>query len=201
MPWLSSTCCVFSLEVVCSITLLPASSRQCWLRNGGVAISPKYFIFAVPSFSYFFPVPVQVASTSDSPLGKISCSVDPSWDRVPSGNMLAVCSLPWSCISSSSLSQHLLCGFSLFLPILLSTECLLLLFFSPSEKCRIHGGRAQLCVAVSLFWSRQDPPVSAIRQPHSPPTNATPVSSTLMPTLLKTAIDCIQTSATTIPQW
>lgn len=104
------------------------------MRNGGVAISPKYFIFAVPSFSYFFPVPVQVASTSDSPLGKISCSVDPSWDRVPSGNMLAVCSLPWSCISSSSLSQHLLCGFSLFLPILLSTECLLLLFFFPLRE-------------------------------------------------------------------
>lgn len=76
------------------------------------------------------------------------------------------------------------------------------MFFIPSEMCHIHGGWAKLCVAVSLFWSWQGPPVPATRQPQSPPTNATRViNSTLISTPLITAIDCIQTSATIIPEW
>lgn len=53
----------------------------------------------------------------------------------------------------------------------------------------MHDSWAKLCVAVSLFWRWQGPPLSATRQPQSPPTNATHVSSTLMPTPLITAIN------------
>lgn len=204
MPWLSCMWFVFSLEVVHSITLLPASNRQCRMGNGEFAFSPKHFIFGIPSSSYFFPALVQVASISDSPLGK---------------NLLQ-CGSFMGCGSfrkyPSSVDIHILCPgaapphllglgtssvVSPFFFQFFSTQSVFYSIFFPSEKCHRHGRWSQLCVAVSPFWSWQEPPVSATREAQSPSTNATLLSSTLMPTPLKTAIDCIKTPATVILQW
>lgn len=146
LGWLFSTWCVLPLEVVCSITLLPASSRQCRVRNVAFAISPKLHL-CHSSSSYIFPS--SSASIGDSPLGKqIYCSETPSWDVVPLGNNPAVWTYIFSALLiSSSWSWHLH-DFLLFLPILFSTECFLFLFLFP-QRCVTYMVVGLSCV---LQW-------------------------------------------------